>query len=78
MSRPRRPRTPSTAAATPDLIRDAFRVLPTAHIALRTGNFRCPDPRCGEDEITVLVPHPKDETHTANRCPTCLGTASDA
>lgn len=55
---------------------DAWKVLPPVKIALSIGDFRCPDPRCGEDKIPMLVPHPKDETQTANRCPTCLATAA--
>lgn len=39
------------------------------------GRYRCPDERCGETALPLLVPHPKDETCTPNRCPTCLTTA---
>ena len=38
--------------------------------------WRCPDDRCGEGALGVLVPHPADPERRPDRCPTCLTTAA--
>lgn len=42
------------------------------------GKWLCPDERCGENELWLLVPHPADPERNPNRCPTCLCTAARA
>lgn len=53
-----------------------WQVLPSKTITFTAGGgWRCPDERCGEDVLGILVPHPGDPERTPNRCPTCLTTA---
>lgn len=56
---------------------ECWQVLPSTTVTLAAGGeWRCPDERCGEDVLGVLIPHPKDPERTPNRCPTCLCTAA--
>lgn len=58
--------------------REHWQVLPSQTITFAAGgHWRCPDGRCGEDMLGVLVPHPDDPERTPNRCPTCLTTAAE-
>jgi hypothetical protein len=57
--------------------REHWQVLPMKTITFAAGGkWRCPDERCGEGTLGILVPHPDDHERTPNRCPTCLTTAA--